>query len=57
MPAILRVGEGREIIFWGLKSWLASSKGKMERSAIGGGHALYFQEGSLEGLLLAFTAT
>lgn len=57
MLAILLIGEGREIIFWGLNSWIASSKGKMEQNAIGRGRALYFQEGSLEGLLLPFTAT
>lgn len=34
--------EGREIIFWGLNSWIASSKGKMEQKAIGGGHAFVF---------------
>lgn len=35
MLAILLIGVGREIIFWGLNSWIASSKGKMEQNTIG----------------------
>lgn len=44
MLAILLIGEGREIILLGLNSWIASSKGKMEQSAIGGAMLCIFKK-------------